>query len=507
MNHEFHGVTIVSYKTLVIGLTIRETRGKIAMGEEIASSHFRKQDFREFQNRLEDEMILLRKRFAANDFDAGPRTGGFELEAWLIDQSFGPAAINGPFLDLLNNPMVVPELSAFNVELNTEPQSMGGKILSRMQQDLEQTWKTCRHTAAKLDADLLMIGILPTVQECQLALSNMSKLTRYRALNEQILRLRRGEALQLDISGRELLNKHRHDVMLEAAATSFQIHLKMPPQHAVRYFNAAIVLSAPMVAVSANSPYLFGADLWDETRIPLFEQAVSVASAKLKLADRVTFGKAYANHSLLEFFEENLNNYSVLLPDVMDASPEELSHVRLHNGTIWRWNRPLIGFDQDGRPHLRIEHRVVPAGPSIIDTIANAAFFYGLVHMLATQNEPPESCLPFETARANFYAAAKNSLNSKLVWIDGKTVPMHGLLQDVLLPMARQGLQEQDFDAHDIDTYMNVIDGRLRSRCNGTSWQRAWVTLNGNDMQALTRAYAEQQHTGKPVHEWPISKI
>lgn len=476
------------------------------MGEEIAKGHFRKQDFREFGNRLHQETALLRTWFDGDVFDNGPLTGGFEIEAWLVDRAFDPAPINQAFLEMLDSPMVVPELSAFNVELNTAPRPMTGSSLAQMQNDLDSTWARCRQTAGKLDADILMTGILPTVHEEQLALNNISNLTRYRALNEQILRLRKGEAIRFDISGRELLNtQHRH-VMLEAAATSFQIHLKVPPDLAKRYYNASIALSAPMVAISANSPYLFGKDLWDETRIPLFEQAVSVASAQTRLADRVTFGKCYVGQSLLECFEDNLAAYTVLLPELMDSDVSRLNHLRLHNGTIWRWNRPLIGFNDDGTPHLRIEHRVVPAGPSAIDTIANAAFYYGLVNFLVHGEEAVENLISFETARSNFYSAAKNSLNANVTWTENSSIPVHRLLVDVLLPMAREGLEMQEFDADDIERYLGVIEGRLRARCNGASWQRSWVAKNGKDMHGLARAYAKCQQTGEPVHEWKIEK-
>ena len=477
------------------------------MGEEISNVRFRKSHFRDFQDRLQQETALLQNWFETHAFDCGQQTGGFEIEAWLVDRIFDPSPINQVFLDLLQDPMVVPELSAFNVELNTDPQFMTGRALSRMHEELNKRWDHCREIAEKIDADLLMIGILPTVRKSDLALSNMSQLARYRALNEQILRLRKGDALQLDISGRELLNMQHLDVMLEAAATSFQIHLKIPPELSVRYFNAAIILSAPMVAISANSPYLFGRDLWDETRIPLFEQAVSVASLKAKLVDRVTFGKSYAQQSLLEFFVENRDRYPVLLPELMEGPAEKLSHLRLHNGTIWRWNRPLIGFNDNGRPHLRIEHRVVPAGPSPVDTIANAAFFYGLAYMLATSEEAPEDRLPFGAARTNFYAAAKNSLGAHVTWLDGNTVPVYDLLVEHLLPLARASLEAQEFDRDDIAMYMDVIRGRLRERCNGAVWQRSWVAKNGNDMHALTRAYAEFQQRDEPVHEWPVVKI
>ncbi|KPK11939.1 MAG: glutamate--cysteine ligase [Acidithiobacillales bacterium SG8_45] len=474
------------------------------MGQEIAQEHFNKHDFAEFEQRLREETALLRDWFDTGRFAESGQTGGYEVEAWLIDDQCFPAPINKAFLAQANSPLVVPELSTFNIEINSTPRLLHGPALSRMEAELEQTWAFCRDSARTLDAGVLMIGILPTVREQDLTLDHISHMTRYRVLNEQLMRLRRGYPFELDIAGRESLTMTHPDVMLEAAATSFQIHLKVSLAQSVRYMNAAMIVSAPMVALCANSPYLFGHDLWDETRIPLFEQAVSARSPKSRWSDRVTFGHGYIQRSLFECFEENIVRHPVLLPERMEGSPDRLSHLVLHNGTIWRWNRPLIGFDANGEPHLRIEHRVVPSGPSVVDTIANAAFFFGLVHNLANQDKAPESLLQFGQARANLYLAAKQGLNAQLEWMGQHQVPVQRLLREVLLPMARQGLEQQEFDAADIDHYLDVIAQRLDSWCNGAAWQRAWVEKHGADMQALTAAYAEQQETGLPVHQWQI---
>jgi len=292
--------------------------------------------------------------------------------------------------------------------------------------------------------------------------------------------------------------------MLESAATSFQLHLQMDQRGAVRAYNAAIVLSAPMVAVSANSPYLFGYDLWDETRIALFEQAVSVCTDESCSEARVTFGHGYARNSLLECFIENRERYPVLLPETLDADPALFSHLRLHNGTIWRWNRPLVGFDRDGRPHLRIEHRVIPSGPSLIDAMANAALFFGLACELSHAPEAPEARLGFMQAKENFYAAARHGLRARVRWLNGNEVDLQSLLRDELVPLARRGLQAQAIDPDDIELYMGVIEARLRNGRNGSAWQRAYVTKHGRDMRALAAAYRERQRGGKPVHEWEI---
>ncbi len=472
------------------------------MGEEITHSHFEAADFEAFGECLRDETALLNRWFREGAFRETPNVGGFELEAWLIDAEARPASIIEPFLDALNDPLVVPELATFNVELNSSPRPLREKALSEMASELETTWSHCNRVAADFDARLAMVGILPSLERSALTLANMSPRQRYRALNEQILRLRNGQPLRLDIKGRDRIEIEHRDVMLESAATSFQIHLKVNAGQAVRIYNASKILSAPMVAVTANSPYLFGHDLWNETRIPLFEQSVAVGSSDL--TKRVSFGIRYAWDSIMECFDANLDRYPVLLPRVMEAPQEQLAHLRLHNGTIWRWNRPLIGFDADGSPHLRIEHRVVPSGPSVPDVIANAAFYYGAVCALAREPTPPEKRLTFERARANFYRAARDGLETDLMWMDGKEIGMRELLRGILLPQARDGLTRLGLDADEIDHWLHIVEARVANGQTGAVWQRASVERRSLDMQDLTRLYLERQASGRPVHEWEI---
>jgi gamma-glutamyl:cysteine ligase YbdK (ATP-grasp superfamily) len=475
------------------------------MGDEITHSQFLPADFDLFQERLGRETRLLGDWFAQGRFSTEVPVCGLEIEAWLIDAGALAAPVNREFLGAMNDPLVVPELAKFNVELNVDPQPLHGRALDELHCGLQQTWQDCVRVAATLDTRLVMIGILPSVRQRDLTLANMSAMKRYLALNDQVLRLRGGKPLTLDIHGREHLSLRHQDVMLESAATSLQLHLKVGMGEAVRYYNAAQIVSAPMVAASVNSPYLFGKDLWDETRIPLFEQSVEVggfAGASRGPVRRVSFGTGYAKESLYECFVENQQHFPVLLPIEYEAPDAQMRHLRLHNGTIWRWNRPLIGFDEDGTPHLRIEHRVLPAGPTVTDSIANAAFFYGLVHALATREAAPELELPFATARDNFYAAARDGLDAQLTWLDGRKRPVSSLLLDQLIPLARYGLGLLDIDAGDRDLYLGIVKARLHNGCTGANWQRAYVARHGSDMQALTEAYYQRQQSGLPVHDW-----
>ena len=478
------------------------------MGHDITTSAFTDDDFEAFTARLETETGLLDRWFAEGRLSEAPPVAGFELEAWLVDRAGRPLALNARLLERLDDPLLTTELAQFNVELNTDARPLEGDALRRMERDLERTWQRCRSGAAALGAEMVAIGTLPTVRQSDLGQASMTPIARYAALNEQILRQRQGRPLRIDICGRERLRTSHPDVMLESAATSFQAHMQVPASRAADYYNAALLISGPMVAASANSPWLFGRDLWDETRIPLFEQAVEaggVGGAAQGPPRRVSFGTGYARESLMEIFRENLDHFPALLPMLTDDAPSAMAHLQLHNGTIWRWNRPLVGFDASGEPHVRIEHRVVPGGPSAVDAIANAALFYGLAHYYAGQpGRSPGQHLAFPGARDNFYNCARLGLGARVGWTDGDGHPVGRLLLRDLLPCARLGLRDLRLDAADIERYLGVIEGRVDSGRNGAAWQRAWVERHGRDMEALTRAYIERQATNEPVHRWSV---
>ncbi|NOY16619.1 MAG: glutamate--cysteine ligase [Gammaproteobacteria bacterium] len=476
------------------------------MGQEIEKPGYKSVDFEQFQRRLMRETVLLRELFDNNAFISCHEVGGYELEAWLVDQETQPAAVNQAFIRRLSNPLVVPELSRFNVELNSEPHELRGKVLSLMQSDLSGLWRSCVETSEKMGTRLAMMGTLPVLDDADLTIDNMSEVERYRALNEQILKLRCGLPIRLDISGRDHLQSSHYDVMLEAAATSFQIHLQVRPEHAVRYYNASVLASAPLLAAAVNSPFLFGRDLWSESRIPLFEQAVNTEKESLTGHtghSRATFGHAWCKESVFEMFEENITLYPVLLPTLNDGDEKKLWHLRLHNGTIWRWNRPLIGIDNAGY-HLRIEQRVVPAGPTIIDMIANAALYYGLVVSLANEKYAPESRLNFSQVKGDFFAVAEYGLDADIDWPGLGKLNVQKLLMSHLLPCARAGLAMLAIDKTDIDKFLGVIQARVESGQNGANWQRNYLYHNKCSMQEMTEAYIKNQQSFRPVHEWLI---
>lgn len=474
------------------------------MGQEIPNSRFSAADFERYQGMLAEESGLLKQWFDDEAFINGPLVAGCELEAWLVRDTGEPAPVNTECLESLSEEQASPELSQFNIELNFSPRTLSDHALSVIDRDIHEGLNRLQEVAGRHEASAVYCGILPTVTADHLTPENMSPLNRYAALNEQVLLHRNHEPLHIDVVGHEHLSLHHNDVMLESATTSFQVHLQVPQHQAARYFNASLILSAPLVAVSANSPYFLGYDLWEETRIPLFEQSVASggyaqgAHGPLK---RITFGCDYVRESLWECFDENLKRYPVLLPHDFATPSEQLAHLRLHNGTIWRWVRPLIGFTGDV-PHLRLEQRVIPAGPTVVDMLANMAFYYGLTQYYAHMSQPPESRIEFALSRENFYKAAKHGLDTHIHWLDGESIQISRLITTILLEQAWLGLEQMGIASSDIQHYLGIIEQRVLTGNTGSQWQRQYVARNGKNMARLLEQYRKHQRTGQPVHTW-----
>lgn len=469
------------------------------MGEEIKAIHFRHQDFERFKKNLERETLELEswEREAALSEKHG--VAGLELEMWIVDEAGFPLPINQTLIEQAQHPDIVKELSQFNVEFNVDPQLIEGRGLERLEGELRENWTACEQAARRLDAHVIAIGTLPTITEEQLSLRYISQGGRYRALNEQVMRLRHGRPFELKIEGHESLHTRHHDVMLEAGTTSFQIHFQVAASRAKSFYNASLLSAAPLVALSANAPILFGKRLWQETRIPLFEQAVDCGQDCLS---RVLFGTGFASQSVLECFRENVDSFEILLPVLHEDNVRSLPHLRLHNGTIWRWIRPLLGFDTAGIPHVRLEQRVASAGPSTIDMAANMAFHLGLTQALSSDDQT--LAIDFSQARANFYSAARWGWNGQVTWGDSWSGNVRQLIGDRLLPLAERGLQELKVDADIVSRLLGVIGSRVESGQHGAAWQIAFYEQCGRDASLLVREYRARQQAGEPVHTWSL---
>ncbi|RME17069.1 MAG: hypothetical protein D6797_03235 [Bdellovibrio sp.] len=477
------------------------------MGSHITRSIFTEKDEQRFLEKLREETALLKRWANSGALKSDIRFCGLELEAWIADIQGEPQPQCEQFLFHLNNDLVVPELSCFNFEINTVPQPLSGRFLTKIHEALKKTWVQCLEVSESLSLQPVAIGSLPTITSEHLTLKHMSPHQRYYALNEQILRLRKGAPLEVEIKGEEELSVTQSDIMLEAAATSMQIHLQVGYEEAARIFNASQILSAFMVAISSNSPYLFGKNLWAETRIPVFEKAVSVGHFKASDGfdvGRTSLGAGYVKESILELFQENVEKFPVLLPFCTDSDPGDMDHLRLQNGTIWRWNRPLVGFDITGRPHLRMEHRVMAAQPSLLDTVANMALYLGGALALAEMNPSPESQISFQQARDNFYEAAQKGLAAQVHW--GRALlPVKVVLKEEILPLAKDKLLSLGVHRDDLEIFFDdILFQRIETAQTGAQWQRQFIKKHGLLFHDMVKEYTRFQKQDLPIHSWTV---
>lgn len=472
------------------------------MGQEITKTHYTKKDEEIFLEKLKEETLILKQGIKSGSFDPGKKIYcGLEIEGWLTDSQFFPSASSVPFLKELSHPLIVPEVSQFNFEMNTPPICIEKDFLSNYHLQVKELWKRCQEAAQKIDKKALMIGSLPTITKDHLIEEYIHPSRRYHALNERIKSLRDNKKNYIEIKGAETLEASFNSIMLEAAATSMQIHLQVTPQNAKRVFNAAMILSPFMSVLAANSPFLFGKNLWSDTRIPIFEKSINFLPSQFK-EKRVGFGKGYIKNCVSEFFQENLDSFAPLLPELINSKPEKLDHLRLHNGTVWRWNRPVIGMSPPA--HLRIEHRVPSSGPSITDMIANLAFFIGATYALAQEETPLEEIISFEKTKDNFYHISQNGFSSFIHWRNNSCSIKEVLLQE-LLPKAKSFLEKQEIRSKDLQFYFDqVLTPRVEKEINGSVWQRNFTKKQGREFPLMLKNYFKNQEQDLPIHLWKV---
>ena len=494
------------------------------MGRDIETTEFTHEDRARYREKVKVDLRALRQLAETGRFETGRRLCGLEMEVYLADGAGRPTPINAQVLDLLASTDFQTELAQFNLEFDLRPRRLVADVFSQIADELTESLARAQSKAEQLGAQVMIIGILPTLNDFDATETNLSANPRYRALNDTILAAR-GEDVHIRIEGDETLDATTNSILFEAACTSMQLHLQVDPTDFAVYWNAAQVLSAPLVAVAANSPFFLGKQLHHETRIALFEQSIDTRTEELAqqgVRPRVWFGEKWLTEGTFELFEENVRYFPALLPIVGEEDPHvvlragdipHLEELCLHNGTIYRWNRPVYQVAR-GRPHLRIENRVLPAGPTVIDSVANTVFYYGLLNGLASQSPIyPWEEMSFEAATENFFAAARHGLGAKLYWPKvGARVPVTELILRHLLPLARAGLAEWDIDSADVDHYLGLIEQRVLAGQNGATWQIAtWRQLLDSDdkdrtvaAQELVNRYARLSRAGDPVHTWSV---
>ncbi|WP_445525646.1 glutamate--cysteine ligase [Streptomyces cyslabdanicus] len=496
------------------------------MGEKVVAGQLDLSDRNRYRDKLRRCLTGLERLLHEKRFDRPKNLMGLEIELNLVGPDGLPKMLNAQVLERIASRDFQTELAMFNLEVNIAPHRLGGRVFDQLAEEIRTSLAYADRKAGEVDAGIAMIGILPTLGRDDLVSSNLSAVDRYALLNDQIVAAR-GEEFTLDIDGVEHLTCTSKSIAPEAACTSVQLHLQVTPGRFADVWNAAQAAGAAQIAVGANSPFLFGRELWRESRPPLFQQSTDTRPPELQaqgVRPRTWFGERWIS-SAYDLFEENLRYFPALLPicddedplDVLDAGGvPKLAELVLHNGTVYRWNRPVYDI-ADGVPHLRVENRVLPAGPTVTDVIANAAFYYGLVRALAEEPRPVWTRLPFQDAAANFDAACRYGIDARFTWprrgrhsgtaeVDAVT-----LVRDELLPLAEAGLSAWGVERADRDLYLGVIEERCRRRTNGAEWQaatfhRALEQGMGREaaLAAATRRYRELTKCGEPVHTWPI---
>src|SRR5687767_8575102 len=491
------------------------------MGEHTVEQNIDEKKSQAFMKALLEDLRALAFMLEAGRVESGVTRIGAEQEMFLVDRYLRPAPVSLEVLEQTNDPRLTTEIARFNLEANLTPLELKGKCFTRMDQELEHLIKLARHAAATQSADVLLSGILPTLLKSDLTLDNLTPVTRYHELDRGVIRLR-GGPLSIHIKGLDELHLTHDNIMMESCNTSFQIHFQSNVKEFANHYNIAQAITAPVLAVAVNSPLLFGQRLWQETRVALFQHSTDERS-RPQLArnqpTRVSFGDRWLQNSVVELFHDQITRFRPIMITEPDENPFQvlargetplLSALRMHNGTVWRWNRACYGIT-DGVAHLRIENRALPSGPTVQDEVANAAFFVGLMLALPHEYGAIEKRLSFDAAKENFFAAARHGLTAQLKWLDGRHVSATSLILNELLPLARAGLAESKIDSGHIDRYLGVVEERVRSGQTGAQWMlNSLASLNSHepmDMRArtLTSTILARQMEDKPVHQWNLA--
>lgn len=476
--------------------------------------------------RLDVELARLRELVDGARLVDGAGLVGVELELHLIDDDGRPSPCNDEVLArLTDRPFdLQTELARFNLEVNLPPVPLTGTPLTSIAERLEAARTAASRAVPGTSA--ISIGTLPTLEREDVTAAVISDRGRYHELDASIMAAR-GGAIALDIDARstggERLEISLGSITLEAAATSLQIHLDLAADAFPAAWNVAQAIAALQVAVAANSPVLLGRTLWHESRMPLFEQLIDVRTAAQRAAThgapppRVWFGERWISDPA-DLFVENLTHFRQPLvagsgdeEALADASAagDALAALVQHNGTVWRWNRPVYAA-LAGRPTLRIENRVLSAPPTAVDAAADAALFLGLVAGLRERADELTATLPFADADANFRAAAQRGLAAPLRWpgVSG-TTRAGELLADRLLEVAAHGLALLGVPTEEADGALDIIAQRAGEGRNGATWQLGTLAeeeLHHDRRTALQRMllrYRDLQAEGGPVHRWP----
>lgn len=490
------------------------------MGLEIDKTDFTEADFSNFSSRLQANLQALESVLARPGFGEGELSFGAELELYIVNKECRPLHINQEIIKQLNDPQLTLELNRYNLEYNFSPVLLKDSCFAATQDEALKAMDKINACAAHWGGNAVPIGILPTLEPSDTGYHAMTKLPRFEALTKELTDLR-GGPFTIDLEGEERLQLAIDDVTLEGANTSFQIHLRVPPDEYADFYNAVQLVTPLVVAMAANSPTLFGHRLWQETRIPLFKQSIDCRPVDPlhPIPARVNFGNNWIRESAFELFAEAALLYRPILPDCSDEDPVEvvkaggtpqLHELRLHQGSIWLWNRPV--YDPVDGGHLRIELRALPAGPSITDMLANAALAIGLAKLMQPSIKKLLPAIPFTYCNANFYRAAQKGMAAELFWPSPtQSQPVYKSVTEILrslLPRVPEQLAAMGFVEKDFQPLLNLIEERLATGQTGAQWQLRKLAELRKDMHkrealvAMFQQYQQNSAANIPVAQW-----
>lgn len=493
------------------------------MGEKKVATEYDESQMRAFTLSVLNDLQALEYLISSGQMEEDVRRIGAEQEMFLVDSSLHPSPVVTEVMNDAKDGRLTTEIGRFNLEANLTPRTFTGSCLTDMEDELSDVLRVIRKSAAKYGSSVVLAGILPTIQLSDLTDANLTPNPRYHEINRVVTKLH-GENRYINIKGLDELQLTLQDTFIEFCNTSFQVHLQVGAKEFARYYNWAQAIAGPVLAPAVNSPILLNHRLWHETRLAVFQLATDTRSKIHKERNqtpRVNFGDRWVAENILEVLHEDAIRFRILLTQACKEDAlsvlaggdiPKLHAWRLHNGTIWRWNRPCYGI-VNGKPGLRIEARYLPAGPSVADEIANAAFLLGLMTSLPEEYGDVSELMPFDTAKTNFFNAARYGINSQTVWIDGISRRTGRLILEELLPRARSGLEMAAIDTADIDRLLGIIEKRVRSERTGAQWmldslanmdRRAKLNVR---MRSLTAAMKVNQEAQVPLHDWQLAEI
>jgi CBS domain-containing protein/gamma-glutamyl:cysteine ligase YbdK (ATP-grasp superfamily) len=493
------------------------------MGDKKVTRKYDHIEMREFTLAVLNDLQALEKMLRDGTIEAGVRRIGAEQEMFLIDKTLHPAPLVEEVISTANDRRLTTEIGKFNLEANLTPLEFKKDCLRLLEKELHEILGLVKVAAASFGADIVLAGILPTIQASDLTEKNLTPNPRYFEINRVVSELH-GDNRFIHIKGLDELQVILQDTFVEFCNTSFQVHLQVGADEFADVYNWAQALAAPVLSSAVNSPLLLNNRLWHETRIALFQHATDTRSPIHQLRSqppRVNFGNRWVEGSIIDFLRNDAVRYRVLLSqEVEQDSMAELAAGKipklrawgLHNSTIWRWNRACYGTT-NGKPGLRIEARYLPAGPGVADEMANAALLVGLLIAAPSALGDVTRRMSFDAAKNNFYNSARYGLDSQITWLDGKCRPAATLILEELLPLARAGLAAAQIDREDIDRTLGTIEARVSERKSGAAWMLASLAQmdprakKNVRMRSLTCAMKANQEAGIPLHQWKLADV